>query len=103
MKIFRPEKPTLGTKATVDVAVTQKDLPIRTMSNPTLMQPPSPIPGPSAASPDRYSNHACSYGRLSALGKQHSNKTTPSIKGIVVVARHLTQSLCLKAIDFGLC
>jgi hypothetical protein len=90
MKIFRPQKPALGTKATVDVADIQEDLPIRTMSNPTLMQPP----GPSSASPDRYSNHACSYDRLSALGKQHSNKTTPSIKGIVVVARHLTQSLC---------
>jgi hypothetical protein len=65
MKSFRPEKPALGTKATVDAADIQGDLPIRTMSSPTLMQPP----GPSPASLDRYGNHARSYSRLFALGK----------------------------------
>jgi hypothetical protein len=79
MNSFRPGKPALGTKATVNAAIIQDDLAIRTLSNPILMQPPGPIPGrgpqvrigtvtmsvqytPQIAPPG-------SYNRLSALGK----------------------------------
>ena len=78
MKSFRQGKLALGVIATVDAANIQDDLAIRTMSNPILMQPPSPIPRPSpqvqigtaAMSVQHTPQNAPpgSYNRLPALG-----------------------------------